>query len=162
MISSKIYILQVIIFLYVICAQIRASETAGAKTGSCLHKISGDFLRCNSKQQEKINSQSTKYHSYTPEEKQLALNKITCCTYWEFLECVKIAVRNKCNDEIRDIEKHIETLGISVPIYICRDEYPKGSFKCKFPIWLILLIIVAVVVILTFAVFIFICIRNSR
>lgn len=162
MISSKLYIFQVILYLYVFSSQITALENKIINGGSCLYKISSDFTRCNTRQHEKIKSQTKSYHSYTQEEKQIALNKVACCAYWEFLECVQTAARIYCKENARDIEKHSENLGTTVPLYICREEYPKGSFKCKIPVWLILVVVIAVVVILTFAVFVFICVRNSR
>jgi hypothetical protein len=161
MIWSKVYIFPVIIIFYIINFQKTDSQNLIQKYGTCFHRISTDFDRCKLRHNERIKFESKS--TYKPEEAELAVRKISCCAYWDFLTCVQNAARIHCNDKTRDIniEKYTENVAL-VPLYVCRDEYPKGTIRCRFPVWLILVIAIAVIVVLTIAVFIFICVRNSR
>lgn len=129
--------------------------------GKCLFLISPEFMRCNTKYNQnllKVQHTIDKY-SYTYEEQQSAYNKVACCQYWDFIECVQHSARQKCK-EVRDMENYFEFLGSAVPLSICRNDYPKGSFKCKFPVWAIIAIAVASVVLIAVAVLVFMCIRG--
>ncbi len=160
MISSKVYIFAVILIFYIINFE-KTSQNLIQKYGSCFHRISTDFDRCKSRYNERIKSESKS--TYKPEEAELALKKISCCAYWDFLTCVQNAARIRCNDKTRDInlEKYTENVAL-VPVYVCRDEYPKGTIRCRFPLWLKLVIAISVIAVLTITVFIFICFGNSR
>ncbi|OTF75109.1 cytosolic non-specific dipeptidase-like protein [Euroglyphus maynei] len=111
----------------------------------CLERIWPDFQRCRDRQRE--HHQYGRFSSgffFTSTDVYQPKYKVECCSYWELLECVHRAAKIYCMDDDVDLKKldqALETFGLNVPLYICSEEYPKGSLRCKIRSWFIMTIV---------------------
>jgi hypothetical protein len=127
---KKIFLMSIFV-LTVNFVRIDALDTVFAKGGTCLYKIFDEYNECLKAQQERINEETDNLsRTITLAEQRTHLNKIGCCAYWTFLACVEKAADEKCIKDRTDMEKYTEQLGSSVPLYICREEFPRGSDVC--------------------------------
>lgn len=134
---------------------------------NCLERIWYDLQRCRDRQREhfQYGHYSYSFLFFTSSDVYQPKYKMECCSYWELLECVHRAAKIYCPDEDVDLKKLdqlINTFALNVPLYICNQEYPKGSLSCKMRFWLILLIVSIIVIILIILVLICFCVRRFR
>lgn len=151
--------------LLLIPEEANAEEIFSSHQRVCLERIWPDFQRCRERQQEHYHFGSfssgvflSSSDAYQPKY------KMECCSYWELLECVHRAAKVYCNDDInlKSLDKFVEMVGLNVPLYICSDEYPKGTFRCKIPSWFSLIFGFIIFIVLVLLVFLFICVRRSK
>lgn len=154
----------VLVFLAPLATGIQQLSRA-SKPRVCLERIWPDFQRCRERQREQFHYGRfssgvflTSSDAYQPKY------KMECCSYWELLECVHKAANIYCNDDInlKTLDKFVEMVGLNVPLYICSDEYPKGSFRCKIPSWFALTLGFIIIFFIVLMVLLFICIRRSK
>lgn len=106
-------------------------DTIFASGGTCVYKIYPEYQKCMVAQQDRINADKTKLPVlYTREDLTRAVNKISCCAYWEFLACVERAAEGKCDQNRADMAAYTRQLGSAVPSDICLEEYPRYGDEC--------------------------------
>ena len=107
-------------------------DTVFAKGGTCLYKIYKEYNACMNAQQERLDRETSQLSPYvTLAEQQTSINRIGCCAYWEFLSCVERAADEKCIPDRTDMEAYTRQLGSTVPLNICKDQFPRDSELCS-------------------------------
>ena len=107
-------------------------DTVFAKGGTCLYKIYPEYNICMKVQQERLDREIAQLPRYvTLVEQQISVNRIGCCAYWEFLSCVERAADEKCIKDRTDMEKYTRQLGSTVPLDICKRDFPRDSEVCN-------------------------------
>lgn len=131
----------------------------------CMERIWPDFQRCRERQREhyRFGRYSTGLYLGSSDVYQPKY-KAECCSYWELLECVHRAAKVYCAEDVnlRSLDKFVEMVGLNVPIYICSDEYPKGSLRCRLPSWFVLTLAFLVLCFVVLVVLLYVCIRSSK
>jgi hypothetical protein len=80
------------------------------------------------------------------------LAKQLCCSTWQMRDCWVKAAKAKCDS--MQVEK-LHNLPYTLEPHLkntCK-QYPSGSFKCSFPVWLILVIVLIGVSLLALGIF---------
>ena len=131
-----------------------------AKGATCMYKIQKEYQICHELQQDRLKEESKKIKVMTYKEQEYELNKVGCCSFWQFLDCIQKAVQDKCQEkEWWEVKKYTEQLGSAVPVKTCYSDFPRSS--CSFPTWAIAGIAIAAIIILFFIVLIIIiCTRK--
>jgi len=114
---------------------------------SCFALIHEDFAFCNRKAEEK-----GKAIMEGVDENSEWAKRIKCCGTWKLRDCWVRFARLKCDpDQVEQVNrlpytfvKNLETA--------CAD-YPPGSDKCRFPVWLIVVLSIAGVALLAIGIF---------
>lgn len=126
-------VLTIILLLIVVhVTLITCLDTVFAKGGTCMYKIYNQYNVCLALQQERLDSEALSLpRTISLDEQQKALQRIACCAYWDFLSCVEKAANERCKEKF-DMERYTEQLGSAIPLYICREEFPRGSLICTY------------------------------
>lgn len=133
----------------------------------CLERIWPEFQRCRERQIEHHRygryASSLGWHLASSDVYQPKY-KMECCSYWDLVECVHRAAKAYCPDDVSliKLDKSLEMLGLNVPVYICLEEYPKGSYRCRLPWWLIMLSIFGLVVVFMLIVAAYLCLKGGH
>ncbi|CAG2106885.1 unnamed protein product [Medioppia subpectinata] len=114
---------------------------------SCFALIHEDFAYCNQKAEEK----GRKYLEGVDPDSEWA-RRVKCCGTWKLRDCWVKFARDKC-----DAKQAEQVYGLPYTFMkrldvSCRD-YPDGSDKCRFPVWLIVTIVLVGVALLAAGVF---------
>jgi len=78
--------------------------------------------------------------------------RVRCCGTWKIRDCWVAAAQDKCDQMQTEQVHNLPYTFIPNLERDCKD-YPPGSSKCSFPVWLIVLIVVVVVTLLGVGVF---------
>lgn len=143
------------------------TDSAHFTKRNCLERIWYDLQRCRDRQREhfQYGRYSYSFLFFSSSDVYQPKYKLECCSYWELLECVHRAAKIYCPDEdvdLKKLDKLVDMFALNVPLYICTEEYPKGSFSCKMRHWLILFIVSIIILILILAGLICFCVKRFR
>ena len=155
-----------IIFSILLCllSFIEPTNSSIHRQRDCFERIWPDFQRCRERQRDHFRyGRFSSGFSFSSDVYQPKY-RTECCSFWELLECAHKAAKIYCSDDvdIKKLDKFVEMVGLEVPLYICADEYPKGSFRCKLSSWFVFIVFFVVFCFLVLLVFLFICFRRSR
>jgi len=114
---------------------------------SCFAKIHEDFAYCNKKAEEKGKS----YLEGVDENSDWA-KRVKCCGTWKLRDCWVRAAKDKC-DAMQVEQVHNLPYTFMPQLEKMCSEYPPGSSKCSFPVWLIIVIVLIGVTLLSLGAF---------
>uniref|UniRef100_A0A834VDE9 Uncharacterized protein n=1 Tax=Sarcoptes scabiei TaxID=52283 RepID=A0A834VDE9_SARSC len=133
---------------------------------TCLERIWPDFQRCRDRQRDQ--QQYGRYSFglfFISSDVYQPKYKMECCSYWDLIDCVHRAAKIYCSDDeldLKKLDKSLEMLALKVPLYICVEEYPRGSFRCKIRSWFIMALVLILSIILIMVIIFCLCFRRSK
>lgn len=109
-----------------------AEDTIFAKGGTCLYKIGKQWHDCMEKQNERLTYERDNLEPvYTRAALTESVNRISCCAYYEFLDCIEYAANKYCSNEKHDMAAYSRQLGPAVPSEICYEQFPRQDIECS-------------------------------
>jgi hypothetical protein len=120
---------------------------AYSSLASCFAKIHEDFAYCNKKAEEKGKA----YLEGVDENSDWA-KRVKCCGTWKLRDCWVKAAKDKC-DSMQVEQIHNLPYTFMPGLEKTCKEYPPGSSKCSFPVWLIVVIVLIGVSLLALGIF---------
>lgn len=106
-------------------------DTIFAKGGTCMYKIRKQYDACMENQKARlIRDRDALEPIYTHAAMIQSTNRISCCAFWSFLDCVYEAADEHCPGDRRDMEAYVIQLGSAVPAQDCLEQFPRDSPDC--------------------------------
>lgn len=107
-------------------------DTIFSKGGTCLYKIRKQYDACMETQNARlIRDRDALEPIYTHAAMIRSTNRISCCAFWSFLDCVYEAADEHCPGDRRDMEAYVIQLGSAVPAQDCLELFPRDSPDCE-------------------------------
>lgn len=110
-----------------------SSDTIFSRGGTCMYKIQPEYRSCMTHQQSRlVEEKQALAPIYSYEVLESSVNRISCCAYWQFVDCVKQIVVDKCPaTPVHDVEAYVRQIGSAVPVDICIEQFPRDSEHCR-------------------------------
>lgn len=114
-------------------AQRPSSDTIFSRGGTCMYKIQPEYESCMKHQNSRlVQEKDALAPIYSYEALEASVNRISCCAYWEFVDCVREIVIEKCPaTPVHDVEAYVRQIGSAVPVDICLEQFPRDSEACR-------------------------------
>uniref|UniRef100_A0A834VF68 Uncharacterized protein n=2 Tax=Sarcoptes scabiei TaxID=52283 RepID=A0A834VF68_SARSC len=101
-----------------------AQDTIFARGGTCMYRIRDHWSRCMDRQNARLTYERDNLEPiYTRAALTDSVNRISCCAYWDFIDCIERAAREHCPKEKHDMVAYSRQLGSAVPVEICQEQY---------------------------------------
>ena len=121
-----------LIVLSSLSAVVTGLDTIFAKGGTCMYKIRKPYDACMESQKARlIRDRDALEPIYTHAAMIASTNRISCCAFWSFLDCVYEAAEEHCPGDRRDMEAYVAQLGSAVPVQDCIEQFPRDSPMCE-------------------------------
>jgi len=114
---------------------------------SCFALIHEDFAYCNQKAEEKGRA----YLEGVDENSEWA-RRVKCCGTWKLRDCWVKFAKDKCDAKQAEQVSRLPYTFMKNLDVTCKD-YPDGSDRCRFPVWLIVTIVLVGVALIAVGVF---------
>jgi hypothetical protein len=123
------------------------NDTPFPPQASCFALIHEDFAYCNQKAEEKGRA----YLEGVDENSEWA-RRVKCCGTWKLRDCWVKFAKDKCDAKQAEQVSRLPYTFMKALDVTCKD-YPDGSDKCRFPVWLIVTIVLVGVALIAVGVF---------
>lgn len=110
---------------------------------SCFAQIHEEFAYCN----EQAEKKGRPYLEGVDPASEWA-RRIKCCGAWKLRDCWVNAARQKCNPMQAEQVHNLPYKFMPQIEDVCVD-YPPGSEKCAFPVWIIVLVVIVAFLLIT-------------